>query len=307
MKTFRTQLGPNHGKLYLVKVDVKSAFDTIPQESVHTLIEEVVSLKRYKFTKHAEVKAGAHKMMRRWHTLAADAKDETNFQSLVETSLAQGRRNTVFVDSALQRQQDADALLTLLKQHVQENIVKIGKKYFRQKRGIPQGSVVSSTLCNYFYADLEQKHLGFLSSDDCLLLRLIDDFLLVTTDVSKARAFIQTMHAGVPDFGVTVNPAKTVANFDLQMDGTQITRISGSQKLPYCGTHIDCRTLALSKKREPVKGGGGKQDGSTKGDVPLMPLQSLRTGLLSNSDTFLDTTSSEKSSVGQKLTMPRLC
>lgn len=75
------------------------------------------------------------------------------------------------------------AVLQLLEQHITDNIVKvrgmpcpgrssrlvlsgpgnaqIGNEYYRQVVGIPQGSILSSLLCSFFYGDLERRHLGF--------------------------------------------------------------------------------------------------------------------------------------------------
>lgn len=45
---------------------------------------------------------------------------------------------------------------------------KIGKDYFRQVVGIPQGSVLSTLLCSFFYGDLERRHLKFTEDSDCV-------------------------------------------------------------------------------------------------------------------------------------------
>ena len=72
----------------------------------------------------------------------------------------------------------------------------MGKQFYRQKVGIPQGSVVSTVLCNLFYADLEKKKLPFLTDPDGLLLRLIDDFLFISMNLDHAKQFLQQMHDG---------------------------------------------------------------------------------------------------------------
>ena len=105
-------------------------------------------------------------------------------------------------------------------------------------------------LCNYFYADLETHVLQFLNSEDCLLLRLIDDFLLISTDKRKAIRFVEIMHRGVPEYGVTVNARKTLVNFDLNMNGEPVAKVNADQRFPYCGTTIDCKTLDISRNRE---------------------------------------------------------
>jgi telomerase reverse transcriptase len=72
----------------------------------------------------------------------------------------------------------------------------MGKQFYRQKVGIPQGSVVSTVLCNIFYANLEKKKLPFLTDVDGLLLRLIDDFLFISMNRDHAQQFLQYMHDG---------------------------------------------------------------------------------------------------------------
>lgn len=73
----------------------------------------------------------------------------------------------------------------------------MGRKYFRQRIGIPQGSVVSTILCNIYYAHLEKKKLDFMNDEDGLLLRLIDDFLFITMNKEHAQRFLQAMGDGV--------------------------------------------------------------------------------------------------------------
>ena len=74
----------------------------------------------------------------------------------------------------------------------------MGKQFYRQKVGIPQGSVLSTVLCNIFYADLEKKKLPFLLDEEGLLLRLIDDFLFISMNRDHAKSFLEHMHQGNP-------------------------------------------------------------------------------------------------------------
>ena len=144
---------------------------------------------------------------------------------------------------------DTRHLLDLLQEHVQQNIVKIGKKYFRQKIGIPQGSILSSLLCSFFYGHFENDHLGFLVEGESLLLRLIDDFLLITTNQNHARRFLQVMADGGEAYGISVSNKKSLANFEILVKKWKIPRLHGTTAFPYCGMLIDTRTLAISKDR----------------------------------------------------------
>ncbi|KAG5956075.1 hypothetical protein E4U58_006763 [Claviceps cyperi] len=264
LKGFKQAIGAGtmKKKLYFAKLDVRAAFDTIPQARLLQLMRSVPSQSKYTIVKHAEVRPGepappvgprknaasSSRAVRRWRSsVLPPAHENADFTTRVQKDLATKQRDTVFIDGVVQRSHETGALLYLMTDHVTRNLVTFGKKYYRQKRGIPQGSVLSSFLCNYFYADLERTHLEFLSGPDCLLMRLTDDFLLITLDKSKAVKFVETMHEGLPDYGVRVSPHKTVVNFEMFLDGGQAVRRAETGAFPYCGTCIDDETLEITK------------------------------------------------------------
>ncbi|KAF4335718.1 telomerase reverse transcriptase [Fusarium beomiforme] len=225
LKLFKQSLGSEHGKLYFVKTDVKAAFDTIPQEAVVSLMKSVPSQAEYTIMKHAEVKPGERapvddakslfKAIRRWYATALSEKENPDFIARLEQDLASKKKNTVFVGSALRSTQNVAELMHLLRQHVEHNLIKVGKKYYRQKVGIPQGSVLSS----FLYQE-------------------------------KAIKFVNSMHLGFPEYGVAVNPTKTMVNFDMLYHGEPVQKANHEKGFPYCGTTINCQTLDIAKDRE---------------------------------------------------------
>ncbi|EGO53691.1 hypothetical protein NEUTE1DRAFT_19417, partial [Neurospora tetrasperma FGSC 2508] len=285
VKGFRARImseekgGGKKKKFYFVKVDVQAAFDTIPQEAMVELLEKIPGHGVYKESKHVEVSLPLDyehnpannddtnidnpknklKPTKRWHSTT------TSFPSVTTTttsttspstsilpqqdSVATTKKNTLFIPShSSTKLHTSSSLLSLAKEHITQNLVKIGKKYYRQKTGIPQGSVLSSTLCNYFYADLERSQGGISRDGNTLLMRLIDDFLLITTSRSKARRFVEVMHRGFAEYGVSVSAQKSLVNFDVCVDGTRVSNLRrGSTKFPYCGLMIDTRTLEICK------------------------------------------------------------
>jgi telomerase reverse transcriptase len=261
LKYFKSSLQDPQKPLYFAKLDVQSAFDTIPQRAVIQLMATIPSESEYRISKHVEMKPGEGwreennnaKPMRKWVALAKDSEDFQHFSENLESELAIGRKHTIFVENVVNQFREKDELLALLAEHVQHNMVRIGKKFYRQKEGIPQGSVLSSLLCNYFYADLEANHLQFLESGSSLLLRLIDDFLLITTERAHAKKFLQVMHDGLPSYGVRVNPDKTLANFEASINGKKVERLVANRSFPYCGSFIDTRTLDITRDRERRK------------------------------------------------------
>ena len=259
---------PTSRSYYFAKADAKSCFDTIPQRSVVKLIKQIASEEDYRISRHAEIKSSdIHgygvarigidtKPARRFISTARAVTDFQSFDDFMSAGLGTAKKNTIFVNSIVQTLQRKEKTLELLQDHVESNVVRIGKKFFRQKAGIPQGSVLSSLLCNYFYAELERECLGFLEGDQSILLRLIDDFLLITTNKDHAKKFLQVMHDGIEKYGVQVNPAKSLANFEVTVNGSQVPCLHGEIEFPYCGSSINTETLEITKDRDRRKGTG---------------------------------------------------
>lgn len=270
LKSFKERLQLQEGSgsekpLYFVKLDIQSCFDTIPQHKLVKLIEQVVSEDTYHISKHVEVSpanelntyrgVGRRKPIRKFVGRAAPADKPQHLPDFISSS-AGNKINTVFTDTTVQKKHQADELLNLLEEHVRNNLVKIGRKYFRQRNGIPQGSVLSSLLCNFFYGELERKVLGFLQCDRAQLLRLVDDFLLITSDANLAMQFLQVMMDGQPEYGITVNAAKSLVNFEVSVNGIQIPRLTETHLFPYCGSLIDTRTLEVHRDQQRLLEGG---------------------------------------------------
>ncbi|KAF3901263.1 Telomerase reverse transcriptase [Trichophyton interdigitale] len=278
-----------NGPLYFVKLDVQACFDTIPQARLMQLVDTLVVDDSYRLSKHAEFhpsmitsgppreqvkqqprESNKSKPTRRfvWRAAASDdfqpVFDAVSSSPSTTTTPGQcsssssnrksrcGGAPAVYVDNGWHRTHTRDDLLALLEKHIRNNLVKIGKKYYRQKRGIPQGSVVSNLLCDFFYGQHEEERLGFLrepqASAPALLMRYVDDYLLISTDRRLAERFLQVMLDGDEEFGISVAPEKTLVNFDVDIAGRHIPRLEGRQLL-FCGALIDVKSLALTRDR----------------------------------------------------------
>lgn len=82
--------------------------------------------------------------------------------------------------------------------------------------GIPQGYVLSSLLCNMYYAKLEREHLEVKEED--LLMRQIDDFLFVSPSPERTLRFYNILKQGFPKYNCFINKEKLVTNCSLIKD-----------------------------------------------------------------------------------------
>ncbi|KAF9419693.1 hypothetical protein BGZ94_009334 [Podila epigama] len=213
-------------KLYFVKVDIRKSFDSIHQEKLMQVINEILQEDQYVLHKHTKVMPADGHITKRPIHKAMPVDQLPDFMDYAHT-IANTSKHAVLVD----------------KSHVQENIVKFGKDYYRQTSGIPQGSILSPSLCRLFYDDMESENLSSLTQQsDSALLRLADDFLFITKSKEKATSFLNVMAAGHQDYGCFINVKKTVVNFDVLLDGQPVQKSQGNY-FPYCGYLLNTKSL----------------------------------------------------------------
>ena len=104
---------------------------------------------------------------------------------------------------------------------VQVTALGTGKNcHYRLQRGIPQGSRLSSALCYIYYSHMVKCHLSRFLNDEDLLVRVVDDFLYLTTHGSRALDFYKRIHKGFPDYNAYVNDTKTKTNVCIELSRT---------------------------------------------------------------------------------------
>ncbi|POV94249.1 hypothetical protein PSTT_16952 [Puccinia striiformis] len=133
---------------------------------------------------------------------------------------------------------DKQDLMNLLKEHITQNFVKIGAGRYQQKNGIPQGSIISPLLCSLFYADMDKERLSFTKTPDSILVRLIDDFIYITTSKDDAKRFLKVMAEGSKEYGCYISMDKTLINFEYG----GVKQVVGNE-FPWCGQLINTKTL----------------------------------------------------------------
>ncbi|KAF7773358.1 hypothetical protein Agabi119p4_5525 [Agaricus bisporus var. burnettii] len=247
LMNFKSRLRHDHfgrlPKLYFVKVDVQACFDTIDQGKLLAILRELISEDTYTVRKYSKVRFLRGQMQRTQSNRAYPRDEEPHFLDMA-MELASALRHTIFVDQSVSSVSKNFAL-DLLNSHISDNIVKIGGSYHRQTVGIPQGSILSSLLCSFFYGDLERQFGSYTESEDSTLLRMTDDYLLITTNQSKARSFLDMMNKGHPEYGCFITKEKTMSNFDYDHQVMNVVD-SRTRHFYWCGYAIDMKDLSVS-------------------------------------------------------------
>ncbi|WVQ96087.1 hypothetical protein IAU59_003188 [Kwoniella sp. CBS 9459] len=256
LQSLKSELIGKYGRiprLYLVKMDIKAAFDTIKQNRMIEIVSGMLDknhdycLMLYCLLLPPASKASQGSARRLFKSRATVDNHLASSFTDHASDIAQPLRNAVVVDLVRRKQVTRHECLALLKTHIQNNVWQVGKKLYRQKTGIPQGSKISSLLCSFFYAHMENEHLAFTRREGSRLLRYIDDFLFITDDRTIARRFVDTMSRGFPSYGAEISINKTLLSFESQVGGSMgaivNTGVDGQTLFPYCGFLINTETL----------------------------------------------------------------
>ncbi|KAL4423217.1 hypothetical protein ABPG77_000009 [Micractinium sp. CCAP 211/92] len=280
----------------IASVDITRAFDHVSVPLLLSLVEPLLQREQYAVLKYSEVvpSLGQVKVLHRRLAVAAgsgwDAREAPTFPQLAQRWAA-AHKGKAFTDQVTYDRLSRQQALDLLRQHLTANIVRLRRRWCAQRRGIAQGSTLSTLLCSLYLAHMERTQLagvldgplpppsgpahgaagaagtagtagqesvvvltggnaaalspatGLQQAQETghaqgaqharqaqqlgcsrlalhagsLLLRLVDDFLLITAVPAVAQGFASRMLDGFPSHNVHVNPDKTKLSFALQL------------------------------------------------------------------------------------------
>lgn len=243
--------------LYFVKMDVAGAFDCIDQTKLLEIVHEIIRHDRYVVQRYNKLTLSNGQPFRTWPKVACPEEDHEPFLILAQhLAEMQAWRSTIVSDSVVYPQCDKKSLIWLLNEHISNNLIKVGKDFCLQTVGIPQGSSLSTLLCCYYLAKMEEELRLTGVENESLLMRYTDDFLFISTDINLAKKFFVNVLQGSAKFNCSIAPEKTECNFvpyDAQMNSglanaalsVKIHQPSSSSTFPWCSYRIDTQSLGV--------------------------------------------------------------
>ncbi|XP_027626121.1 telomerase reverse transcriptase, partial [Tupaia chinensis] len=233
------------------KVDVAGAYDSIPHDRLLEVITRVLQPPEnpYCIRCYAVVQRAAHGHIRtsfKRHVSTLVDLQPYMQQFVAHLQEAGALRDAVVVEQSSSLNETSSRLLDFFVSFVRCCIIQIGARSYVQCGGIPQGSALSPLLCSLCYGDMERRLFPGIQQDG-VLLRLLDDFLLVTPHLAHAKAFLGALVRGVPEYGCLINLGKTVVNFpvDDSLGGSAVRQLPAHCRFPWCGLLLDTRSLEV--------------------------------------------------------------
>eukprot|EP01138_Halocafeteria_seosinensis_P016401 gb/GECG01016732.1/.p1 GENE.gb/GECG01016732.1/~~gb/GECG01016732.1/.p1 ORF type:complete len:1159 (+),score=77.20 gb/GECG01016732.1/:1-3477(+) len=230
----------------LAGVDMKQCYDNIRHDKLLEILNETFSgtlskrtpIWRYTATvpsvKAREEEQKRMNLLRGRTRFSRVASLENNLLALsfprFVNYVAKGSRNQVFARNPPHYLIDSANAYQVLRDHIMNHCVTFRGHFYIQGHGIPQGSVVSSILCNLYFGHMENNDIipslsrGLRQSSQkrqekppvTLLMRLTDDYLIASTSEKMVSRFITKLHRGSKEYNCWVNPSKTVTSHDLK-------------------------------------------------------------------------------------------
>ncbi|XP_010692706.1 telomerase reverse transcriptase isoform X3 [Beta vulgaris subsp. vulgaris] len=230
---------PTMPTVYIVVSDVQKAFDTVKQDKLLSILNEIEMEDQYSLQKSCEIFCRKKSL---WISDNLKLMIQGNTGEPTEFApIRQRISHTVIVNQEQSITVRSEKLKLNLKEHLKNNVLKLGKCFFLQSVGIPQGSILSTLLCTLYYGHLETNiilpyiannaHDSLVRDDNScatlevapdvsssspnnLLLRFVDDFLFISTSKKLAASFFSRLQRGFLEYNCYMNPEKFCMNFD---------------------------------------------------------------------------------------------
>uniref|UniRef100_A0A8C0GSN9 Telomerase reverse transcriptase n=1 Tax=Chelonoidis abingdonii TaxID=106734 RepID=A0A8C0GSN9_CHEAB len=237
-------------RFYYVKVCFHYFFPSI----IETDLVEIIKIREkrtvYCIRRYAVIKITMSGQIRKYYrrhvsTFKDFMSHMRSFVSHLQESTS--LQNAIVVEQSLSLNETSSSLFAFFLQMIHNNILEIEGRYYLQCCGIPQGSILSTLLCSLCYGDMENKLFCGIQRDG-VLIRLIDDFLLLTPHLTLAKTFLRTLAAGIPEYGFLINPKKTMMNFPVDEDipgCSKFKQLPYCSVIPWCGLLLDIQTLEV--------------------------------------------------------------
>ena len=220
-------------KLHYMKFDIASCYDTVPREKLVKVLQNLVKDETGFFVRAYHVFDPHRRSLKRKYTVNGTLGPKIGL-------------NTVTIDGSRTFHFSTKEFMDVIEHVLYRTTLQIGDNCFFRKDGLFQGDSLSSLLVDILYDDLLDHFMEFTPrrGEDCLVLRLADDFLVISTDQFQIEAIKKLARQGFGEYNATVKREKILAS------GSQS---GNSDIVVFCALHICIFKLEMIKHKSTMK------------------------------------------------------
>uniref|UniRef100_A0A7E4ZYH4 Telomerase reverse transcriptase n=1 Tax=Panagrellus redivivus TaxID=6233 RepID=A0A7E4ZYH4_PANRE len=180
----------------------------------------------------------------------------------------------------------ASKLLPRIRYLAMQTTVAYGGKFYSCRRGVSQGSALSTLLCNIYLAYVEEcvfnSFFRSIIAEKAMFIRYMDDYLLVSRDYDVAVDVIELLFEDFRKYGIHISQDKTRFTVNLvslrgRIQGlTPKNFVKGVCWMHFCGLGVNMSTLELSLDPARLKSlNHGKTIANAAIEIHRNPVKSL--------------------------------
>ena len=242
--------------LYFASCDIRRCYDNINQKHLCDIIFDIVREDDYLIQKYSILQLfESLNIIRRKQIHRVCQPEDFQLFYAIAKNVSQNYHGSIFVDNVRSSVVKKEIFQNLIKEHLQNHMViafgNNGQRYLLQKKGIPQGSILSTFLCNFYYGSVEDKLMdGVITMDKernkHVLIRIVDDFLFISTSKDASQRFLSKMHKGIPELGIHINKEKTRVNYDVKVNNSDNSSNIAEKQIVL--KHVGVRGKSMKEK-----------------------------------------------------------
>lgn len=216
--------------LHLMKFDIESCYDSIPRNRLLKILRQLLKSE---------------------NGFLVRSKSIFNPRSGVLTShdIVNGSdlriNGEVEIDKVRTKFFSTNDVLSVVENELFKTVLWIGNKCYLRKDGLFQGSSLSGLLVDILYDDLLQHYVEFQtkSTEETLIIRLADDFLIISTDEARIRSIKNLVLGGFVHYNAMVNIDKVII---------ENSQFSTKKNIQFCALDISVDTLEVWKNSDTL-------------------------------------------------------
>lgn len=216
-------------RIHYLRFDINSCYDFIPREKVLSVIRKTLMNDCGFFVRSQSY---------------YDTKKSILRTRNVVNGCRKPKKEEVYIDNVRTFYVSADDLIHTVMTELFQSALSFNGKCYLRKNGLFQGTSLSALLVDLVYDELLEHYEIFHSSkeDDAIVLRLADDFLILSTSESRITRAREEVLNGFAEFNAEVKKSKLISSVGKEPN----------QELSFCALDINIKTLEISRSSDAL-------------------------------------------------------
>lgn len=235
--------------LYMIKFDMKECYDRLNQNALKESIAGIFKEDNENTTYHVREYGTLDEFLKLKRVRTLIETEVQNFNIIMNSKdedEAGSRSYGTKVDKVKTLSISKNKIIEVCHSQIEDATCLVKNKegqydLFKRKRGVFQGFSLLGIFCDILYSTMVLKEFKFLweATEDNLLLRLVDDFIFITSNKDTLKKVKDKISSNeLQKYGAFVNHEKTV-----EING----EAGSSNKMTFVGLDINCLTLDVKK------------------------------------------------------------